>query len=327
MGSAPVIEDAGIAPEGAAVRSPGRRARRSSGATPAEVPISRRGRRLGWGLVVPALIVLILVNAAPLIYGTVLAFYHWSLVDPSPPRFVGLQNFIDLITGDTEFQQAAIQTLKLMVIALPIEGVLGLAIAVLLDQGLFGSRLVGTLLLVPMTISSAIIGFLFGTLFDESLGPINYLLSLAGIPGPAWLSSPALSLPSIALVDAWQWTPFLVLIYLAGLRSLPTEPIEAAKADGAGPWQRFWYVTLPLLAPILFLGLLLRAMDLFKTFDIIYLLTYGGPGTSSEVLSFYGYKTGFLLFQIGYGSAISFLMVQVFILFIVIYYRLARQEL
>src|SRR5579875_1771001 len=302
-----------------------RRLRRSS-KTATEIPVSARGRRLGWRLVTPALIVLTLVNAVPIIFGTVLAFYNWDLINQPSATFAGLNNFVQLFTTDTEFQQAGVQTLKLMGIALPLEGLLGLGIALLLDQGLFGSRAVGTLLLVPMTISSAIVGFLFSNLFDQSLGPINYLLSVVGLPGPAWLSSPSLAIVSIALVDAWQWTPFLVLIFLAGLRSLPTEPGEAAHADGANAWQRFRHVTLPLLAPVLALGLLLRAMDIFKTFDIIYILTYGGPGTSSETLSFYGYKTGFLLFELGYGSAISFIMVQVFILFTVVFYQLAKQE-
>jgi len=168
---------------------------------------------------------------------------------------------------------------------------------------------------------------LFSSLLSSSLGPINYWLGSIGIPGPSWLGDAHWALPSVILVDTWQWTPFMILLTLAGLRSLPQEPIEAALVDGASAWQRFRYVKLPMLIPVLTVAVLLRAIDSFKTFDLVYLLTFGGPGTSSTTMSFYGYKVGLQSFDIGNASAIAFVMVQVFIVFVILFYSRAKDQL
>jgi len=172
-----------------------------------------------------------------------------------------------------------------------------------------------------------VVGLLFSSLFNSTLGPVNYLLNAIGLPAPSWLGDAKWALASVIIVDTWQWTPFMILLTLAGLRSLNPEPIEAALVDGASAWQRFRYVKLPMLLPVLTVAMLLRAIDSFRTFDLVFLLTFGGPGTSSTTMSFYGFKVGLQNFDIGRASAIAFLMVQVFIIFVLLFYSRSKDQL
>lgn len=284
-------------------------------------------RRTAWLMALPACVALLAINGVPLVYSTVLAFFRWNLTQAfRPPRFVGLDNFIQLV-GTAQFWDSTLHTMILMFGAVALEAVIGLGIALLLDQRLRGTSAAASMLLIPVAIAPAVVGFLFGNLLNESLGPINYYLSALGLPAPPWLSSSTWALPSIILVDVWQWTPFMMLLLLAGLRSLSPEIQEAAKVDGAGWWQGLRYVTLPMLRPVIAIAILLRAIDAFKTFDLVFLLTFGGPGTSSQTLSFYGYTIGVQFFDIGRASAISFVMVQIFIVFALVYFRVARERL
>jgi multiple sugar transport system permease protein len=279
-------------------------------------------------MVLPALLIVLAVNIVPLVYSTILAFFQWNLTQAQvPPRWVGLDNFIRLLTRDPQFLASALNTAVVVAATVAIQTVLGVAVALLLDQKLRFTGLATTLLLIPLALAPAVVGLLFSSLLSGSLGPINYWLESIGLPAPSWLGDAHWALPSIILVDTWQWTPFMILLTLAGLRSLPQEPIEAAVVDGASSWQRFRYVKLPMLLPVLTVAVLLRAIDSFKTFDLVFLLTFGGPGTSSTTLSFYGYKVGLQAFDIGRASAIVFLMVQVFIVFVIIFYWRAKDQL
>jgi multiple sugar transport system permease protein len=279
-------------------------------------------------MVLPALLLVLAINVFPLVYSTILAFFQWNLTQAQvAPKFVGLDNFIRLLTRDPQFVMAAANTAIVVVATVVIQTVLGVAIALLLDQKLRFTFVATTLLLIPLALAPAVVGLLFSSLLSGSLGPINYWLGAIGLPAPSWLGDPHWALASIILVDTWQWTPFMILLTLAGLRSLPNEPVEAALVDGASAWQRFRFVKLPMLLPVLTVAVLLRAIDSFKTFDLVFLLTFGGPGTSSTTLSFYGYKVGLQAFDIGRASAIAFLMVQVFIVFVVIFYSRAKDQL
>jgi multiple sugar transport system permease protein len=285
-------------------------------------------RRVAWSLAAPAIIVLLIISTAPLIYTAVLSFFQWDLTRANiAPKFLGLGNYIQLLTKDSQFLEATWHTALLMGISVPVQTVIAMGLALLLNQNLFGTRVFTSILLIPMSVSSAIVSFLFGILFNDTLGPINFLFREVGLPGPKWVSDPSLSLFSVGLVDTWQWTPFLVLMFMAALKGLPEEPYEAAKVDGASAWQLFRYLTLPLMKYVIAVGVMLRAMDVFKWFDYCYLLTSGGPGTSSQVLSYYGYKVGTQLFRIGYASAISVLMTLVFVVLAILYYRLIREQL
>lgn len=284
-------------------------------------------RRTPWLMILPALVVILVINIVPLLYGTVLAFYRWNLTQAQvPPRFVGIDNFVRLLTSPA-FLDAAWHTALFVVVAVTLETILGLAIAHLLDQRLRGTGLVTALMIVPLALAPSVVGVLFGNLLSESLGPVNYWLGQLGMPQPPWLSDAHWSLWTVVLVDTWQWTSFMALLCLAGLRALPSEPTEAASVDGANAWQQFRFVTLPMLKPVLMVAILIRAIDAYKTFDLVYLLTFGGPGTSSQVLSFYGYKVGIEFFDIGTASAIALIMVQVFIVLAIVFYSRMREQL
>ena len=259
---------------------------------------------------------------------TVLAFFQWNLIQAAtPPRFIGIDNFIRLITRDPQFISATLNTAIMVVATVAVQTVLGMAVALLLDQKLRFTGVATTLLLIPLALAPAVVGLLFSSLFNSTLGPVNYLLDAIGLPAPSWLGDAKWALASVIIVDTWQWTPFMILLTLAGLRSLNPEPIEAALVDGASAWQRFRYVKLPMLLPVLTVAMLLRAIDSFRTFDLVFLLTFGGPGTSSTTMSFYGFKVGLQNFDIGRASAIAFLMVQVFIIFVLLFYSRSKDQL
>ncbi|HET7141832.1 MAG TPA: sugar ABC transporter permease [Candidatus Limnocylindria bacterium] len=285
-------------------------------------------RRTPWLMVLPALLLILAINIVPLVYSTVLSFFQWNLIQAgTPPRFVGIDNFIRLITKDPQFIAASINTGIVVVGTVAIQTVLGVSVALLLDQRLRFTGVATTLLLIPLALAPAVVGLLFSSLFNSTLGPVNYVLNAIGLPAPSWLGDAHWALASVIIVDTWQWTPFMILLTLAGLRSLPPEPIEAALVDGAGAWQRFRFVKLPMLLPVLTVAMLLRAIDSFRTFDLVFLLTFGGPGTSSTTVSFYGYKVGLQNFDIGRASAIAFLMVQVFIIFVLLFYSRGKDQL
>jgi multiple sugar transport system permease protein len=285
-------------------------------------------RRTPWLMVLPALLLILAINIVPLVYSTVLAFFQWNLIQAAtPPRFIGIDNFIRLITRDPQFISATLNTGIMVVATVAVQTVLGVAVALLLDQKLRFTGVATTLLLIPLALAPAVVGLLFSSLFNSTLGPVNYLLNAIGLPAPSWLGDAKWALASVIIVDTWQWTPFMILLMLAGLRSLNPEPIEAALVDGASAWQRFRYVKLPMLLPVLTVAMLLRAIDSFRTFDLVFLLTFGGPGTSSTTMSFYGFKVGLQNFDIGRASAIAFLMVQVFIIFVLLFYSRSKDQL
>lgn len=158
-----------------------------------------------------------------------------------------------------------------------------------------------------------VVGIMWRLLYNPELGTLNYLLELFGFKPINWLGEPSLALPSVIMADVWEWTPFMALILLAGLQALPRDPFEAAIVDGASPLQLFKHVTLPLLQPTIMVAVLLRMMDAFKTFDLIFVLTKGGPGMSTEVLSYYTYRYGFKFFHIGQASALSYILLAIII--------------
>jgi multiple sugar transport system permease protein len=185
--------------------------------------------------------------------------------------------------------------------------IIGYIIASLLSRVRRNRALLLSPILIPAVISPVVAGWQGRMIFNASYGPLNDLLARFGIQGPAWLASPQTSLVSVFLTDTWQWTPFLALVILAAIESQPQELIEAARLDGAHGWSMFRRITLPLILPVTSIGILLRGVDLFKTFDLVYILTQGGPGNSSETLTFLTYLEGFKFFNPSYASAMSFI--------------------
>lgn len=268
-------------------------------------------RQIRWTpilFVLPAVVLLLAITIFPLLMDLWLMFQSWELTTSFPARFVGLQNFANILTQDPRFWNAMQNTGILVVLGVGIQVVLGVGLALLLNQlGRTRTWLV-SLLLIPVMIAPVVAGFQFRMIYNDQNGPLNYLLQLATgglVRGYAWIADPKVALYSIMITDIWQWTPFMILIVLAGLQSIPIELNEAAEVDGASTWQRFWRITLPLLLPVIIIGILIRLMDAFKLFDIIYQLTGGGPGSVTETIAFYTYLQGFKFFSLGYTAAMS----------------------
>jgi multiple sugar transport system permease protein len=185
-----------------------------------------------------------------------------------------------------------------------------LLLAILFSREVRGMNVARALLIVPMMVTPVVVGVIWRMALNPDYGIINYLLSLLHVSGPDWLSSPSLAMVSIVLTDVWLSTPFVTIIIIAGISSLPRDPFEAAKVDGANAFQSFFYITLPLLKPVIWVAVMFRLIDSFKRFDSIFIMTGGGPGIATETLNLYAYNTAFFYMDTGYASALaSFLFI------------------
>jgi multiple sugar transport system permease protein len=218
-------------------------------------------------------------------------------------------NFKRLFSDDFFFSAMA-HTFVFASIALTLEFLIGLSLALLLDSRLRGKNVFRALLLAPMMLPPVVVGVVWRLMFNSDFGAINGTLKGFGLDTTnlIWLASPKLAFLSIVIVDVWQWTPFVFLILLAGLQAIPNEPYEAALIDGSSAWQTFKNITLPLLKPAILIVLLLRTMDLLRVFDSIFILTEGGPGNATETISLYIYRTAFRFGDFGYATAMSFVL-------------------
>ena len=264
-----------------------------------------RTRRIpeGFWWTLPSIVVLLALSIYPMIYAVKLAFS-----DPG--------NFTRL-AGDRVFGAAALQTLALTLVALAAEFLLGLALALLIDSLARGKSFFRAGLLVPMLLPPVVAAVAWRLIYNPQFGVLNGTLRRFGLDTAPlmWTNGHASALASVIIVDIWEWTPFLFLLLSAGLQAIPPEPIEAARIDGASPWRIFRDVTLPLLKPTILLALLLRAMDLVRIFDQIFILTQGGPGTATETVSLYIYRTAFRFSNFGYAAAMSFVLLAATMLF------------
>lgn len=257
----------------------------------------------------PAFLVLAIILFYPLGYSFWLSFHKWNLREfKLGIPFVGFTNYINLF-NNSEFLTSLWITLKFMIIAISIEFALGMALALLLNHDLKGKGIIRSLILLPMMCTNVVIGLTWRLLLNFQYGLVNYYIGLLGLKPVEWLSSPSVAMSSIVLVDVWNTTSFVALMLLAGLQSLPDEPFEAARIDGASSWQTFTNLTLPLLRPTILVALLWRIIDTFRIFDVIYLLTAGGPARMTETVSIYTYRYGFQTFNLGFASAASYIMI------------------
>ena len=257
-------------------------------------------------MVTPAVGLLFLVTIAPLLFSLSVSFTNLQFGSPQPMRWSGLDNYINLIFRDARFLSALWRTILLVLGGVITQTVLGYIIASLLFRIRRGRTMLLSAILIPSVISQVVAGWQGRMIFNASYGPLNDVLARFGVKGRAWLASQQTALATIFLTDTWQWTPFLALIILAALQSMPQDIVEAARLDGAHGWSMFQFVTVPLILPVTGIGILLRGVDLFKTFDLVYILTQGGPGNSSETLTYFTYVQGFKFFNPSYASAMSF---------------------
>lgn len=276
----------------------------------------------------PAITLILALTIMPLIYSLYLSVTNYEMGRPHIEiRFVGLQNYIEAIM-DARFLTALIRTFLFVAVVVSSEFVLGLILALALNRNFRGRNLVMILLTIPFMVAPVAVGFLWWTIFDTNYGPMNHLvvdiLHLANNK-ISWTGDPNIALYSIMLVDIWQYTPFMMLILLAGLRSIPAEPYEAALIDGASGLALFRHITLPLLKPAILVSLLIRIIDSFKIYDLVYLLTYGGPGTATEVASFYIYLRGFKHFRISYAAALSYIILIISAILVTVLINIVRK--
>jgi multiple sugar transport system permease protein len=273
-------------------------------------------------LLVPAAIALAGVSVYPLFYGVRASVTHYLYGRDF--GFNGLTNYRE-IWNDTFFRQAMETTAKYVVLCVAIETVLGLALALLVSREIrFGGPIrVG--LILPMTIAPVVVGVMWRLLYDSGVGVTDPLFQLFGFSPPDVLAHNGTAFASVVLVDVWEWTPLIFLILLAGLQSLPQEPLEAALVDGAGRVRLFLDHTLPLLRPVLLVAIVLRTIDAIGTFDQIYVLTQGGPGTSTRLISIYAYNTAFLFTQYGQAAAMLIALLAMVMLLMLVAVRMLRK--
>jgi len=251
----------------------------------------------------PAIIFVAMLMVFPVLYTLFLSFTNWNLTSGAPLSFVGLKSYARVLT-EPRFLHALTRTFVFTFFAVAIEGVLGVAIALILNRAFVGKSVAKLLLLLPLVATPVAVGIVFNLFFDPTTGLANYILTSVGLPQGLWISSAASVLPSLIIVDVWQWTPMITLIVLAGLAGLSNEPVEAAHVDGASEWQILRYVTIPMLMPVILTAMILRLIDALKTFDIIFAMTGGGPGYASETLNIMAYKYSFEYFRMGQSSVI-----------------------
>ena len=257
----------------------------------------------GRWFLLPGLIFLFAIDLIPLIYSAWISLYNWWLIRPRDIRFVGLSNYLRL-AADPEFTRALVVTTLFTTGAVVVEFLAGLGLALLFAQPFRFLRRLRVLILLPLFVVPVVGATIWRVIFHPEVGVLNYYLAALGLGRPPWLSDPTLALVSITLVDAWRTIPFMFLVIYAGLEVLPGELFEAAAVDGASGWQSFRFITVPLLTYIMLLAVLIRAMDAFREFDIIFVLTGGGPGTATQTIQILNYRA-FGLGHMGEANAIG----------------------
>ena len=255
-----------------------------------------------WPFVIPALIVVLAVIIFPWLFTIWMSLHEWKV--GSPTTFVGLANYLRLPT-DPRFVESIGHTLVYTALSVLLPLVLGTLAAIVFHAKFPLRGLLRGLFILPMMATPVAIALVWTMMFHPQLGILNYLLSLVGLPPQLWVFHPATVIPSLVLVETWQWTPLVMLIVLGGLAAIPAEPYESAEIDGANLWQVFRYITLPLITPFLFIAAMIRMIDAVKSFDIIFAITQGGPGSASETINLYLYSVAFIYYDIGYASAIA----------------------
>lgn len=279
-------------------------------------------RRQLMAMSLPASIFTVLMIAFPFMYAIWLSFEHFSV--GMPASFNGGQNYVTMVQ-DPEFWNGLEVTIELYLLSLVLQLLFGTYIAVLLHSSKRIWGCVRTLLISPFVLPPVVVGMMWLVILDPSIGAANWILSEFGLPPSSWLASPQWVIPTVAMIDSWQWTPFVALIVLGGLQSLPPSVYEAAQIDGAPRWQTFRRITLPLLVPTLVTATILRSVDLLRFFDIIYITTQGGPGNASNTLNIYGFRKGFEFFDMGYASALMITLSAIVLGAVLVLTRLRKQ--
>jgi len=284
-----------------------------------------RFRLTGWAFASPGLLALAVVLGFPVIYALMLAFSSFTLMRPALAPFAGIDNFTSVLS-DKAFWSAAWLTVKYSLITVAGEFIVGLGIALMLNRVVKTRPLYFALLTIPMAMSPVCVGLIWRMLLQPNLGIVNHLLESWGWPRVDWLGSPTLAFLTMAFIDIWQQMSFVVLILAAGLAALPREPYEAAEMDGARHWQQFWYITLPMLRPVAAITVVIQLINELRTYDLPYVLTRGGPGTATEVLSFFAYRRAFLGLSINEGAAAALALLLIVLAMTVVFFAMLERR-
>jgi multiple sugar transport system permease protein len=284
--------------------------------------LSRRSI-IGFVLIAPTVLTMLLLTMLPLFYMFYISFFRWSLLPTIPREFVALSNFTFAFSDPSFIKALQVSGLYTLVVVF-MEVILGFALAYSLSEAFPFLRHIRGLFIIPMMIAPVVAGLVWRLMLNADIGLANFLLSLVSVEKINWLGDPVMALISVMLVDIWEWTPFTTLIILAGLESLPLEIFEAARVDGANRFKQLQLITIPLIAPVIGTAALFRSFDAFQTFDTIYVLTRGGPGNATLMVSYQIWIQGFFTSQLGYASALSLLVIVILSIFALVLMRLLK---
>jgi ABC-type sugar transport system permease subunit len=279
-------------------------------------------------LLAPAMLIILVVTLYPFLSSLWISLHKWNLARPQEGRpFIGLQNYVDTIK-DPLFLDSLEVTLMFVVAAVTLEILLAIGIALMLNRPFRGQWLVRMLALLPWAIPSVVNGIMWKWILNPSYGSLNGLLYSLGIIDNyiIWLGDPKLALAMVVVADIWKETPFIMLLFLAALQTIPRDLYEAAKVDGSSPVQSFFYITLPLIRPTLFVAVALRTIWALKSFDLIYTLTAGGPSGGTTVVGYYTYLKSFVSLQLGRGAAVAYIMTIAVLILVILYQRALYRE-
>ncbi len=281
-------------------------------------------KHIKWVFSLPTLIFMAVMIVVPIVMTLVFSLCDWNLLMGTGMKFNWGRNYLDVL-GSVEFWQSLGITFYYTGLATVAELLLGVAIALILNRKFAGKNAVKTIVLLPYMLAPVAVGLMWMLFYEPSAGLMNYIFSLVGLPRSSFVSAKETVIPAIAAVETWQMTPMVVIVCLAGLSSLSSEPIEAAKVDGATSVQTFFKVTLPMMTQTLFSIGLLRFIDIFKSFDLIYALTKGGPANASRTLNLYAYETAFSYYKFGTSSTMLMLLFVIVLLLSVVVMKIQRK--
>jgi multiple sugar transport system permease protein len=267
----------------------------------------RRDRRFGYAMASPSLIVLFLIILFPVLSALFTSLHEYTLIAPNFDTFTGLANF-KLALADAEFRHSAWLTMRFVIGVVVLEFIIGFAVALMLNKVERFKPVYYAILLCPLLMNPVIVGLIWRMFLHPNLGIVNYLLGTIGISPVNWLGDTKVAIWTVILVDIWHQVSFMIVLLLAGLSSLPKEPYEAARIDGANAFQCFIHITLPMMRTVIVVTLLIRLIFAVKTYDLIYIMTRGGPGTATDFVSYFIYRTAFVSLNIGEASAMSIIL-------------------
>ena len=266
--------------------------------------IQQRDQRFGFLLTLPGLATLFIIIIFPLVFTIITSFYDYTLLNPNHDDFVGLENYQEVLEEEY-IGHSVIITIQFVLATVFIEFIIGFALALALDKVQRFKSIYYLILLAPLMINPVVVGLVWRMILHTELGIMNYLLKLLSINRVNWLGDSDIAFWTIVFVDIWHQVSFMTILLLAGLAALPREPYEAARMDGASALRCLIYITLPLMRPVIIVALLLRLIFAVKTFDIIYIMTKGGPGIATDLVSYFIYRSAFFSLDIGRASALS----------------------